>query len=97
MEISGEYKIANDRETVWAALNDAELLRKCIPGCESMEMISDTEFTAKVTAAIGPVKAKFNTRISLEDLNPPESYTLVGEGKSGAAGFGRGVGRGQTE
>ena len=90
MEISGEYKIANDRETVWAALNDAKILQKCIPGCESLEMISDTEFTAKVTAAVGPVKAKFNTRISLEDLNPPESYTLVGESRSGAAGFGRG-------
>ena len=90
MEISGEYQIANDRETVWAALNDVDVLRKCIPGCESLEKISDTQLNAIVTASIGPVKAKFNTRISLQDLNPPESYTLVGESKSGVAGFGRG-------
>ena len=65
-------------------------MKKCIPGCESMEKISDTEYTATVMAAIGPVRARFNTKISLENLNPPGSYTLVGESKAGAAGFGRG-------
>lgn len=90
MEIKGEYQIASPREKVWAALNDAEVLRRCIPGCESLEKESDTEFKAIVIAAIGPVKAKFNTRISLQDLVPPESYTLAGESKAGAAGFGRG-------
>ncbi len=90
MEIKGEYQIASSREDVWQALNDPEMLKKCIPGCESMEQISDTEFTATVMAAIGPVRARFNTRISLENLKPPESYTMVGESKSGAAGFGRG-------
>ena len=90
MEIKGEYQIANSRESVWAALNDPEVLKRCIPGCESLDKTSDTEFNGRVTAAIGPVKARFKTHISLEDLNPPESYTLVGESKAGAAGFGKG-------
>lgn len=89
MEIKGEYQIDCDRETVWQALNDPEMLKKCIPGCESLEKISDTEFAAKVTAAIGPVRAKFNTALSIEDRKPPESYRLVGESKA-AAGFGKG-------
>ena len=89
MEITGEYQIDAPREAVWAALNDPEMLKKCIPGCESLEKVSDTQFAAKVTAAIGPVRAKFNTALSLEDLKPPESYRLVGESKA-AAGFGSG-------
>lgn len=90
MEIKGEYQIASSREKVWAALIDPEVLKECIPGCESLEKISDTEFAAKVTAAIGPVRAKFDTSLTLENVQPPESYTLVGSGKSGAAGFGSG-------
>ncbi len=90
MEIKGEYQIASSRETVWLALNDPAMLKQCIPGCESLEKISDTELTAIVMASIGPVRARFNTRLTLENLNPPESYTLVGESKAGAAGFGRG-------
>ncbi len=90
MEIKGEYQIANNREDVWKALIDPEMLKKCIPGCESVERISDTEFAATVMAAIGPVRARFNTKLSLENLRPPHSYTLVGESKAGAAGFGRG-------
>jgi len=93
MEINGEYQISISQEAVWAALNDPEVLKQCIPGCESLEKESDTEFSAKVTMAIGPVKARFNTHLSLEDLNPPESYTIVGESKAGAAGFGRGKAR----
>ena len=89
MEIKGEYRIDASRAAVWAALNDPEMLQKCIPGCESLEKISDNEFAAKVTAAIGPVRARFNTALKLEDLNPPESYRLVGESKA-AAGFGSG-------
>ena len=91
MEIKGEYQIDSSREDVWLALNDPEMLKKCIPGCESLEKISDTELTAKVMAAIGPVRARFITKLSLENLNPPESYTLVGESKAGVAGFGRGA------
>ena len=90
MEIKGEYRLASSREQVWAALNDPDMLRKCIPGCESLERVSDTELNATVMAAIGPVKARFNTRLTLENLKPPVSYTLVGESKAGAAGFGRG-------
>ncbi len=89
MEIKGEYQIDASREVVWQALNDPEMLKKCIPGCESLEQKSDTEFAAKVIAAVGPVRAKFNTSLSLEDLKPPESYRLVGESKA-AAGFGKG-------
>lgn len=90
MEIKGEYRIASDRETVWSALNDVDVLQKCIPGCESLEKLADNEFSGKVSTSIGPVRAKFDTRIRLENLNPPESYTLTGESKAGAAGFGRG-------
>ena len=92
MEISGEYQIDARREAVWAALNDPDMLQKCIPGCESLERLSDTEFAAKVMAAIGPVRARFNTSLKLEDLNPPEGYTIVGESKA-TAGFGRGAAR----
>lgn len=90
MQISGEYQIATDRERVWAALNDPDVLARSIPGCESLERISDTEFRARVTAAIGPVRAKFDSHLTLENLQPPQSYTLVGVSKAGAAGFGRG-------
>ncbi len=91
MEVKGEYQIASNREQVWAALNDAEILKACIPGCESLDKISDSEFAAKVTASIGPVRAKFNTTLKLENVQAPESYTLVGSSKGGVAGFGRGT------
>ncbi len=90
MDISGEYRIAAARARVWEALNDPATLQRCIPGCESIEQTSPGEMQALVTAAIGPVKAKFKTSLSLQDLNPPENYTLAGEAKAGAAGFGRG-------
>ena len=89
MEIKGEYSIAAPREVVWQALNDPQMLRSCIPGCEEFEKDGDGDFRAKVTATIGPVRARFNTTLALEDLNPPESYRIVGESKA-AAGFGRG-------
>jgi carbon monoxide dehydrogenase subunit G len=89
MEVTGEYQIGASRDIVWAALNDPEMLRKCIPGCESLDKVGENAYEAKVTAAIGPVRAKFNTSLSLEDLNPPESYRLVGKSKA-AAGFGSG-------
>lgn len=90
MDISGEYRIAAPRARVWEALNDPATLQRCIPGCEAIEQLSATEMRAQVTAAIGPVKAKFKTNLSLQNLNPPENYTLSGEAKAGAAGFGRG-------
>jgi hypothetical protein len=91
VDIKGEYRIANTRERVWLALNDPEVLRRCIPGCESLERVSDEEMQAKVLAAIGPVKSRFNTTLTLENLNPPASYRLVGVSKGGAAGFGKGA------
>ncbi len=90
MDITGEYRIAASREQVWQALNDPEVLKRCIPGCEELEKISDTEIKAKVAAKIGPVKANFDTKLELANLNPPSGYTLIGESKAGAAGFGRG-------
>lgn len=90
MDINGEYRIAASRDKVWDALNDPQVLQTCIPGCESIEKVSDTEMQARITAAIGPVKARFNTTLKLEDLNPPQSYALSGEAKAGATGFGRG-------
>ncbi len=90
MDIQGEYRIGVPRQQVWDALTDAEVLKQCIPGCEEMQKVSDTEYKAVVTAAIGPVKAVFRTKMELTKLNPPLSYTLVGESKGGAAGFGRG-------
>ncbi len=90
MDMSGSHRIPAKREAVWAALNDPEVLKVCIPGCESLEMTSDTEMTAAVTSKIGPVKAKFKGAVTLENINAPESYTIVGEGKGGVAGFAKG-------
>lgn len=90
MEMNGSHVIAASRETVWAALNDPDVLRECIPGCEELIKNSDTELAATVVTKIGPVKAKFKGEVTLENLNPPESYTISGEGKGGIAGFAKG-------
>jgi len=90
MQMAGEYRIPATRETVWHGLNDPDVLKQCIPGCESVEKVSDTEFTARVSLSVGPVRAKFTGRVTLSDLVPPESYTIAGEGQGGVAGFGKG-------
>ena len=90
MDMTGEYRIAAPRDRVWKALNDPEVLRQCIPGCDDLERTSDTELVARVTAKVGPVKAKFSGGVTLSDITPPESYTITGEGKGGAAGFAKG-------
>jgi len=90
MDMTGEYRIPAARETVWRALNDPQILKQCIPGCETVDKTSDTEFTARVAVAVGPVKAKFSGKVTLADLKPPESYTISGEGQGGVAGFGKG-------
>ena len=90
MDINGEFNIPASRQRVWEALNDPDVLAQCIPGCESIERQSDTELLAKMIAKIGPVKARFESHIRLSNLNPPESYTISGEGKGGPAGFGKG-------
>ena len=90
MDMTGQYRIPAPREQVWAALNDPAMLKASLPGCESLEKVSDHEFAATVIAKVGPVKAKFNGNVTLSNLNPPESYTISGEGKGGAAGFAKG-------
>ncbi|MBP2313779.1 SRPBCC family protein [Azospirillum soli] len=90
MEMSGSQRIEAPRERVWEALNDPEILRQCIPGCEVVDKVSDTEFTAKVVAKVGPVSAKFSGKVTLSDIDPPNGYTITGEGSGGAAGFGKG-------
>lgn len=90
MDMTGEYRIPAPRQAVWEALNDPDVLKQAIPGCEEIEKDSPTSFTAKVTAKLGPVKARFTGAVTLSDLNPPESYTISGEGKGGAAGFAKG-------
>lgn len=90
MDMNGEQLIPLPRQRVWEALNDPETLKACIPGCESIERVSDAEYKIAMTAAIGPVKAKFSGKLLLSDLNPPESYTIAFEGSGGAAGFGKG-------
>ena len=75
---------------MWEALNDPAILKACIPGCESIDRVSDNEYKVAMTAAVGPVKAKFSGKLFLSDINPPNSYSLAFEGSGGAAGFGKG-------
>jgi carbon monoxide dehydrogenase subunit G len=90
MDLTGEYRIPAPRETVWAALNNPDILKACIPGCEELNKTSATEFVARVVAKIGPVKAGFGGKVTLSDLDPPNGYTIAGEGQGGAAGFAKG-------
>jgi len=91
MEMTGEQLIPVPQQRAWEALNDPEVLKACIPGCESIERLSDNQYRVLMTAAIGPVKAKFNGKLLLTDLNPPQAYTISFEGSGGAAGFGKGT------
>ena len=90
MELTEERFIAAPREAVFAALNDPKVLAQAIPGCESLEQSAENQFSAVVQAKVGPVRAQFNGQVTLSDINPPESYTITGEGKGGAAGFAKG-------
>ena len=90
MEMQGERRIPAPRQVVWERLNDPETLKQCIPGCESIDKVSDTEFTAKVKAKVGPVSARFAGKVTLTDLDPPAGYTISGEGTGGVAGFAKG-------
>lgn len=90
MEMSGEYRIPAPREEVWAALNDPEILRQAIPGAESVEKTADDEFQAVAKAKVGPVSARFKGKVKLTDIDPPNGYTISGEGNGGAAGFAKG-------
>jgi carbon monoxide dehydrogenase subunit G len=90
MDMKGSQRIEAVPETVWVALNDVDVLKACIPGCETINKTSDTEMDAKVTLKIGPVKASFTGKVTLSDLNPPHGYTISGEGSGGAAGHAKG-------
>lgn len=90
MEMNVERRIAAKPGRVWAALNNTEILKASIPGCESLEVTGENEFSAQVTTRIGPVKAKFHFIVTLSDLNPPHSYTINAQGQGGAAGFANG-------
>lgn len=97
MTMTGEVVLPAGRDAVWAALNDPEVLKACIPGCESLEKASDTEFQAAARVAVGPVKARFTGKVLLADLDPPNGYTISGEGQGGVAGFARGGARVRLE
>ena len=90
MEMNDSQRISAPRQAVYDALNNPDVLRQCIPGCEELEMVSETEMNAKVVLRVGPVKARFAGTVELSDLVPPESYTISGEGKGGVAGFAKG-------
>ena len=90
MEMHASRVIAADRMTVWAALNDAEVLKACIPGCDELTGSPEEGFAATVTQKVGPVKATFRGEVTLSDIVPGESYTISGEGKGGVAGFAKG-------
>ena len=90
MMMNGEVQLAAPREEVWVKLNDPEVLKECIPGCQSLEKLSDTEFQAVATNRIGPVKATFKGKVNLTDLDPPNGYRISGQGDGGVAGFAKG-------
>ena len=90
MDMSGEYRIEAPINVVWAAIQNPDILREAIPGCEELEKTSDTEMIAKVSLKIGPVKAKFSGEVELQDLQEPNSLKIQGEGKGGIAGFAKG-------
>ena len=90
MDMTGEFRIPASRETVWGALNDPEVLKASIPGCQKLEKVSDEELTATVKSKVGPVSATFTGKVTLSDINPPAGYKISGEGQGGVAGFAKG-------
>ncbi len=90
MTMTGEVQLPASREAVWAKLNDPEVLKVCVPGCEQLDKLSESEFQATATVKVGPVKARWKGKIRLSDLNPPNSYRISGEGEGGVAGFAKG-------
>ena len=90
MEMASEQRIPASRESVWAALNDTEILKAAMPGCESFEAVGENQFTARLTTKVGPVKARFKFNVELTDVDPLNGYTIKGEGQGGAAGFAKG-------
>src|SRR5712671_5962652 len=90
MTMMGDIQLHANREAVWAKLNDPAVLKSCIPGCEQLDMISESEFQAVATVKVGPVKARWKGKVRLSDLDPPNGYRISGEGEGGAVGFAKG-------
>ncbi|MBB43956.1 MAG: carbon monoxide dehydrogenase [Rhodospirillaceae bacterium] len=90
MDMTGEFRIPASRETVWEALNNPEVLKASIPGCQELDKVGDDELTAKVKTKVGPVSATFTGKVNLTDVNPPSGYKISGEGQGGVAGFAKG-------
>lgn len=88
--MTGEQLIAASQQDTWTALNDPEVLKACVPGCESITLVNPNEYQVLMVARVGPVSAKFRGRLSLSDIKPPHSYSLAFEGQGGAAGFAKG-------
>ena len=90
MTMSGEVQLPATREAVWTKLNDPLVLKSCVPGCEQLDKVSDTEFQAVASIKVGPVKARWKGKVRLSDLDPPNGYKISGEGEGGVAGFAKG-------
>ena len=90
MTMSGEVQLPATREAVWTKLNDPVVLKGCVPGCEQLDKVSDTEFQAIASIKVGPVKARWKGKVRLSDLDPPNGYKISGEGEGGVAGFAKG-------
>lgn len=90
MEMTGEQRVPLGQVATWEALNDPDVLKDCIPGCESIERLGANEFAVTMTAKVGPVQARFRGKMTLAEADPPRSYTLLFEGQGGTAGFARG-------
>ena len=90
MTMNGKVQLPASREAVWAKLNDADTLKTCIPGCETLTMLSPTEFEAVAVNKIGPVKARFKGKVTLSDLDPPNGYKISGQGDGGLGGVAKG-------
>jgi carbon monoxide dehydrogenase subunit G len=90
MTMTGEVQLPAERAKVWDKLNDPEILKQCVPGCEQLDRIGDNEFQAVATVKVGPVKARWKGKIKLSDFDPPNSYRITGEGEGGVAGFAKG-------
>jgi carbon monoxide dehydrogenase subunit G len=90
MTMTGEVQLPADRNTVWTKLNDPEVLKACIPGCEQLDKNAENEFQAVASVKVGPVKARWKGKVRLSDLDPPNSYRISGEGEGGVAGFAKG-------
>ena len=91
MTMNGEIQLAAPRELVWKKLNDSDVLKACIPGCEELEKTDDQGFRAVARMKVGPVSARFRGKVTLSDLDPPNGYKISGEGEGGVAGFAKGA------